>query len=482
MAKILTTAFIVLISAISSILYADDIRIPLHASSVSLDPTAVQDQSSLWVSRQINCQLVRFRNGKVFKEAAANIKYDGPLKVVIDLRNDIRFSDGTPVESDDVIASFEYLSRSREILRTIFNWVKKIEKVSDNRFVFILKKPMPQFLNTLSSPNYAIFKKEFIERAINDKSLWKRPVGCGNYRISEYDEFGKHVRLVPVWEGRPVTFYFNKDNQIKAEELAKYDIVGLDIVGNTTENYGYRIERVFDPYHIFMGLNLNKNRWASKRNRCAFFNELNPKIVIEGYGDIAEYANDIIPRGVLGHSKHANYKKEMEEGALGAKFDPAGDNEPFCMAFLSVSVPQIYRDKYIKMVNSIYDDVTAKTLESPKHFGREFQKLNCDALILGLKSNTLDGYEYLLVHSEEAANILGKQDPTTIEAIKASQNIGDSNHRGYVYQDIAGKIRQECLIFPILTIPMKKVHIKENLQTPDFGTVPLNEYYLGKVK
>jgi len=34
------------------------IRIPLPSSTISLDPTAVQDDSSLWVSRQVNCQLI----------------------------------------------------------------------------------------------------------------------------------------------------------------------------------------------------------------------------------------------------------------------------------------------------------------------------------------------------------------------------------------------------------------------------------------
>ncbi len=485
MAKILSTVVLVYSILVCLHLYGKELKIPLHASMISLDPTAVQDQSSLWVSRQINCQLVRLTNGNIFKEAAKSIQYDGPLKIIIELKHDIQFHDGTQIKADDVIASFNYLKKSREVFRSIFQWINSIEKVSESSFVFKLKEDIPQFLDILSSPNYAIFKKSFIEKAKKNNKYWEKPLGCGSYRVSHYNSKPKSVQLTPLKEGLPIVFYFNKENQISREELNRYDIVSLQIEGESkqsTMNNAFRIEKIFDPYHIFLGLNILKKRWQNREDRCKFFANLNPQIVIDEYVDSAEYANDILPRGILGYSKHINYKKIIEEIATKSKYSFENKNEPFCLTYLSVSIPKLYRDVYTKMVTSVYQNIEIKILDDPKHFGKDFQKFDCDAIIMGLKSNTLDGYDYLLLYSEEAANIFGFQDKETIRVIKESQNIGDRSKRAYAYQKITSKIRNECLTFPILTIPMKNVYIRNNLITPEFGTVPLNEYYLGWVR
>ena len=67
------------------------IRIPLHANKISLDPSTVQDFSSLWISRQINCQLVRIDNGILTMEAAKSIRYLSPTSIEIQLKPDIQF-------------------------------------------------------------------------------------------------------------------------------------------------------------------------------------------------------------------------------------------------------------------------------------------------------------------------------------------------------------------------------------------------------
>ena len=147
------------------------LNIPLHAAKVSLDPTGVQDRSTLWVSRQINCQLVRNQGGTLKPDLATTIKYLTPLKIAIGLNRRLHFQDGSSVTAKDVVASFNYLKHSRHVLINIFLWVKSIQAVGDSEVVFTLKKPIPQFLKVLSSPNYAIFKSSFIEKAKKEKVL-----------------------------------------------------------------------------------------------------------------------------------------------------------------------------------------------------------------------------------------------------------------------------------------------------------------------
>lgn len=144
----------------SSSIYADDvIRIPLRIASVSLDPSQIQDSSSLFVARQINCQLVRNQGSVYVFEAAKSIKYISPLEVIVKLNDNVTFYDGSPIISDDVVASFNYVKRTRNVLRNIFSWVDRIDIVDNETIIFKLKKPIPRFIKFLSSPHNAIFKK-----------------------------------------------------------------------------------------------------------------------------------------------------------------------------------------------------------------------------------------------------------------------------------------------------------------------------------
>src|SRR5271166_2113967 len=114
MEKILTSLAIFLFS-ISCIAHAnsDVLKIPLQTASVSLDPSHIQDTSSLFVSRQINCQLVRSK-GSIYKlEAAKSIEYISPLEIRIKISDNATFYDGTPVTANDVVASFYYIKKTR---------------------------------------------------------------------------------------------------------------------------------------------------------------------------------------------------------------------------------------------------------------------------------------------------------------------------------------------------------------------------------
>jgi ABC-type transport system substrate-binding protein len=186
----------------------DPLRVTLQPSVISLDPGGVQDSQSWLVSRQINCQLVQNFGPNYILDAAESIKYITPLKIRLKLNPKAKFHDNTPVTSQDVIASLDYIKESRNILSNLFIWIEKIEIIDDKTILFSLKKQIPQFLNVLSSTNFKIFKKDFILQAKKDKNLWKKPLGCGKYKVSEFTD--QYIKLIPVHQGLPIIFYLKK--------------------------------------------------------------------------------------------------------------------------------------------------------------------------------------------------------------------------------------------------------------------------------
>src|SRR3990167_3841873 len=193
------------------------LKITLQPSFISFDPGGIQDSQSWVVSRQVNCQLVRSQGSIFVLDAAESIKYITPLKIILKISNKAKFHDGTLVTAGDALASFNYIKQSRNILGNIFTWIEKIEMIDDRTILFSLKKQVPQFLKVLSSTNYTIFKKDFLEKARKDKNLWKKPMGCGGYKVTGFNN--EYIKLTPVSKGMPIIFYLSKDSQIDANEL-----------------------------------------------------------------------------------------------------------------------------------------------------------------------------------------------------------------------------------------------------------------------
>lgn len=442
------------------------IRIPLLAKQVSLDPSGIQDQSSLLVSRQLNCQLVRNRSRQIVNEAAKEIRYLSDRDIEFVLDPGARFHSGKPVQADDVVASLRYLQESRVVLRNVFRWVETVQALGKDRVRIRLKKAQPQFLNLISAPNYAIFERDFLKRAKKDPSLWKQPSGCGSYRVGSYG--ADSIVLEPVKAQHPIEFRLSAA-QAKSSD---FDLLppGIEVQESSREDFSET--DLFDPYHLFLGLNLRLLKWKDRATRCASLAKVNPKPVLDSYGSQAQVATTFFPRGVLGFSESLNYLEYYKNEA-----PPAGSEtvQRGCLSILGVSIPPIHRAALSKMWFA--EDAGAKpaaVIENPKDYGRTFAESGCDALVLGLKSNYLDGYEYLLIFSEEAANFTGYQDADLKSLINQSQDL-EPTQRAAQYQRASQRIRDACVIAPLATLPNRRVFVSKRLTLPELGSVPFNE-------
>lgn len=459
---------------------ADDsskvLNIPLHSARISLDPSGIQDISSLFVSRQVNCQLVREQGAIYTLEAAESIKYTSPLEVIIKINKNASFHDGSPITANDVIASFNDIKESRSTLRNIFNWVSEMAAIDSRTVRIKLYKPVPQFLKVLAAPNYGIFKASFMHKARSNNKLWEKPLGCGKYLITENTD--SIIKLSPVNDGYHINFYLTESNQLAPSEAEKFDITDLQVSGINANLKNYNIIETYDPTQIYIGLNSNKAPWNSKVARCNFLSKLDTSVIRSKYGSSAKEANDYFPQGILGYDIKNKYMSKIIEN----NHEQPSDQPSFCLAYLTLSIPDQYRSSYFDAVRKIYPNIKKMTIEQARHFGPDFLKTNCDALIIGLKSNYLDGYEYLVPLSEKNANYTGYIDKELASEIKDSQSIVDPTLRAKRYRAIVTKIDDLCLMRPLVSITMRKIYIRNTLNTPDIGIGPLNEYDLSKVK
>lgn len=455
----------------NSIASARPLQIPVHSSVVNLNPLKVQDSWSLWVSRQVNCQLLRTSAGDIQNDAAESIRFLNPTKIEIKLK-DQKFSDGSPVTAADVVATLDWYKRNRNIFRDVLENVGSVSAVGDKVVVLNLKKENQGFLRSFAAPNYGIYPASFLKSA-SDAS-WLSPTGCGKYRVARYVPGEHRLTLSQIGKGSDLVFHLLEGSSLTSEEAQNYDLIPRPFQTALGNLKGFKTVSSFDPKQVYLSINASLPRWKSKSVRCSFLNSFDKSPLLKAYGTQAEASDQIFPRGVIGY-----------DGSIAAKGLKAGPTfsglSSACISFLGLSVPEDLRESYVETLKKEFTNLRTEVIENPVNFGGQFKQSKCDFLISGFKSNFLDGYEFLIPFVEPTVSITAISSPKLVKQVKESQLVYDVESRSREYQRVQRSILDDCLVKPIVTIPHQTLLIKNNLQMSGIGSVPLSEYDLSGV-
>jgi len=118
------------------------------------------------------------------------------------LRDDVKFSDGTPLTSDDVLFTFTRMFTLPESVQTDFTTVIKgaqavldheaetlegIHVIDDTHFEILLEQPFAGFLAVLATPTCSIMSRANVESAGDDFGLVpEKTIGSGPYKVTQW--------------------------------------------------------------------------------------------------------------------------------------------------------------------------------------------------------------------------------------------------------------------------------------------------------
>jgi peptide/nickel transport system substrate-binding protein len=173
---------------------ADRLVVARSTDAVSLDPARTNDIESLEVAEQVYGRLVRFSAGRLEPVAdlatSWTVSSDGTIWT-FDLRPNVRFHDGTPVDAEAVVFSFE-----RQILpdhpahEADFAWtrayhnIRHVRAAGKLRVQFEIDRPYAPFLANLAMGPAAIVSPTAVRKWKRD--FGRHPVGAGPYRFVEW--------------------------------------------------------------------------------------------------------------------------------------------------------------------------------------------------------------------------------------------------------------------------------------------------------
>lgn len=245
------------------------------------------------------------------------------LSATFHLREGVTFHDGSPLNADAVVFTFQRFSRvgsKRSPLAGELQNIAAVEKVDDLTVTFRFKTPSATFLNAISQPYAGILSPTAVEQA-GDK-FGQHPVGTGPFTLAEWNA-GQSLVLTPfekyAWPpadvsnpGRP---YLSKlvlkiipdsaaqINALKAGEVDVAYAASADAIHELEQDPNITLLDIESSGLYYLAFNLQKPPLDQLKIRQALSHAVNKsEIVSIAFDGLAKPVYTLLPPNVLGAS------------------------------------------------------------------------------------------------------------------------------------------------------------------------------------
>ena len=219
--------------------FGGTLRVGVEAEGDSLNPTSGSFAVSAYVMTYPVFEPVAYwdKNGNWIPYLAESFTpINGGESWQMKLRPGVRFHDGTELDADDVIATYEAQLLDLEVslaVRPFYPETGAVEKIDDLTVQYNPLNPSAFFPQFITSQLGMIPPSEWLARALEDPTLNQFPVGTGPFMIESrvQDEKTVLVRNPDYWAADITDIYLDRievrpitDTVIAAERLAAGDI------------------------------------------------------------------------------------------------------------------------------------------------------------------------------------------------------------------------------------------------------------------
>lgn len=243
------------------------------------------------------------------------------------LQEGVKFHDGTPMTSSEVLAYFQR-RQNQELILSYFLWnVKSMEAPDPSTFVIALNSPQPSFLDTMASPwgPKVVGPEGIVTNAGSDLgATWlnEHASGTGPYKLTEFSRGQRYVltRNEDYWGAKP---HFQTIEIGIVPEIGQQVLLlkggELDMVlhGYPFNQLGSLPDNLKIYSYNDLGLEMayinHTKALKDPALRKAVATALNPALWLKAaFGDFAEPAASLYPKAMLTPSQPVAYPTDLE--------------------------------------------------------------------------------------------------------------------------------------------------------------------------
>lgn len=442
-----------------------------------------------------------------------NVSRDG-LTWSFQLRQGVRFHDGTPLTAQAVKASVDRAVAPETKSPTagvLFGPVASVQASGDLAVVIRLKEPFSPFIDDLAYPMTMVVSPQAVQQ-LGDR-FGRSPVGTGPFKFQEwrsadrivlvrnpdYQWGPRHVQAGPAYIERLVLRIMPESAaQVAAFERAELSILTVPPtdVRRLQSSGKYTFHTFLQKGVVFIIFNVTKEPFNDLRVRRAFNFAIEKKSLLQiGLEGLGEIAHGPLPPSIWGYwDGVTDYAPGYDPGQAKRLLADAGwqpgaggvlhkDGKPF--SFVLNIVPFDTSRRAAQIVQSQLRAFGIQMEIQTFEFGTALAKLRA-----GEHQAALAGYIYNspnVVHAWFHSSNVGTglafghyKDPALDKMIEASRTLQSPQRRLEMYRDIQKFIIDKALWVPLF-IPTHYIAIQPNVQGakihPD-GVVMLNDAFL----
>jgi len=271
------------------------------AEPKSLDPAIVTAVNDFRILVNLYDGLVRYKDGSLQVEPALatswKISHDGRV-YTFQLRQGVKFHDGTPFDAQAVKFNFERMLDQKNPyhdtgpfpLSFFFSEIDKIETPSSHEIVFHLKHAYAPFLSNLAYPTGLIISPAAVKKY--GKDVGRHPDGTGPFQFNEWvsntkvvltanpDYWGSKPKLKAV-VFRPITDANTRLAEMLSGGLDVMVAVPADSIKTFRNDPRFQLLQQVGPHVWFLILNTREGIFKDKRVRQAVNYAVNKKALVE---------------------------------------------------------------------------------------------------------------------------------------------------------------------------------------------------------
>jgi peptide/nickel transport system substrate-binding protein len=478
------------LTAFASLLFlavsADTLVVGLLADPVSLDPHRATDLVSAAVIVNVCEPLVRFRPGGSRPEGALATTW-----ATIDrrtwtftLREGVRFQDGTPLDSEAVVANLERLRRLRA-------FPGRAERAGPHVVTITLDRPDAALLATLSQPFFALQSPKRLTDPLSE-----RAVGTGPFRLASVRPGQVELEANPDhWAGAPrlqrVVFRRLPDEEVLLAALLAGDVdlssaVGQERVGRLRNDKALTLDSRIGLNVAFLCINNERGPFRDVRVRQALARGVDrAELVRRTLGGHGEPARNPLPPSLWGYDRRTK-DLVLDRTAARRLLTEAGFPEGFETELLLANSPRAYMPSPRRVAQEIRKDllgigvrVRLREVATWSEYIDTVTRGDYDLSLLGWQADTLDPNDFLsalLASDSIGTTNRSRYRSAAMDAILKRGRMGsDPDSRSFAYHEAQALFQKDMPWVPLYHGSVFTVH-RRSLRGLNLGPTGLVRY------